>query len=131
MADAAHDPSSVNIVTAQQLADIIRSSPNYRPGETVRLDACNTGLDTGNGNVPFAQQLSDILGANVMAPNGFVVAVTGPVQLNNGLVVQSTGGTPLVFQPNDPNDLHKGANPNVPGWYQTFSPSKPQASPIP
>ncbi|WP_309501086.1 hypothetical protein [Saccharopolyspora gloriosae] len=51
-----------------ELAEVIRAAPGYRPGEPVRLLACRTGADTGDGTPNFAQELSKELGVEVVAP---------------------------------------------------------------
>jgi RHS repeat-associated protein len=49
-----------------QLAELIKSDPQYKKGEPVKLIACNTGT----GKNSFAQQLANILGTTVYAPDG-------------------------------------------------------------
>jgi len=52
-------------LTANDVAQIITSDPNYIPKTPVSLFSC----DTGNGSNSLAQQLAIILGALVTAPN--------------------------------------------------------------
>lgn len=52
-------------IPAEQLAEIIKSSPDYKEGMTVILWSCNTGKDTGNGKKNYAQKLADLLEADV------------------------------------------------------------------
>ncbi|MGK3986473.1 DUF6531 domain-containing protein [Sorangium sp. So ce136] len=57
-------------LTPQELAAKIRAQPDYRPGQPIRLNACNVGrLQDG-----FAQQLATELGVPVSAPNRTVWA---------------------------------------------------------
>jgi RHS repeat-associated protein len=59
-----------DVVSPPGLANAIRSSPDYRPGMPVLLNACNSGKrDPANGE-PYAQRLSNSLNAPVTAPNG-------------------------------------------------------------
>lgn len=55
-------------ITATDLADILRASPGYQEGTPVRLLACNTGAERP-GDPNFAQQLSQELGVEVLAPS--------------------------------------------------------------
>jgi hypothetical protein len=54
---------------AKELAEIIRGSAGYRDGAPVRLVACQTGADMPDGSKNFAQQLSEELGVEVLAPS--------------------------------------------------------------
>src|SRR5476651_1270283 len=58
-------------LTAAQVASLIQQSPDYHQGDIIRLDSCNTGVSPGD-RPAFAQLLSNILGAEVDAPNNFV-----------------------------------------------------------
>lgn len=62
-----HDQPALD---AEQLARLILNSDDYVPGTPVRLVSCWTGASKSG----LAQQLADILGVRVMAPNS-VVAV--------------------------------------------------------
>jgi len=53
---------------ADQLGEMIKSHPDYHPGDVIRLDSCYTG-GSANG---FAQALADYLGTTVRAPNNYV-----------------------------------------------------------
>lgn len=53
---------------AKELAEIIRGSAGYREGAPVRLVSCQTGADMPDGSKNFAQQLSEELGVEVLAP---------------------------------------------------------------
>jgi hypothetical protein len=59
-------------IKAEKLAEIIKKHPKYKPGMTVRLLSCNTGVSPGERKVSYAQQLADALGAKVEAPNNFL-----------------------------------------------------------
>ena len=52
-------------ISAEQLAEIIKSSPEYKEGMTVILWSCSTGKDMGNGKNNYAQKLANLLGAGV------------------------------------------------------------------
>src|SRR5262249_54762719 len=73
-------------ITLQELAGMIRHHPNYRPGMTVQLQSCNTGVSPGEGQLSFAQQLAEVLGTAVAGANNFVwfypngVVVVAPPQ---------------------------------------------------
>jgi len=63
-----------------KLANLIKNDPNYN-GEDIDLYVCNAG--TG-GNDSFAQDLSNIMGVTVTAPNGFYlysfpIGANGPI----------------------------------------------------
>ncbi|WP_406688619.1 hypothetical protein REH65_19665 [Saccharopolyspora sp. ID03-671] len=53
---------------AKELAEIIKGSPGYKDGTPIRLVSCETGADVPGGK-NFAQQLSEELGVEVLAPN--------------------------------------------------------------
>ena len=105
-----------HILTPEQLADIIRSSSNYHPGEPVRLDSCNTGNTNGSlWGGPFAQRLADALGAPVWAPNNTVWS--------------GTGGLPIVAPPKTNPDGSIGPDLNNQGSYLLFNPRTSVAYP--
>ncbi|TDD06861.1 hypothetical protein E1181_11245 [Saccharopolyspora terrae] len=54
---------------AKELAEIIRGSSGYKEGTPIRLVSCETGADVPDGSKNFAQQLSEELGVEVLAPN--------------------------------------------------------------
>jgi RHS repeat-associated protein len=58
--------NSVNQMSASKLADFIRNSGKWSPGETIKLDACNTGRGGKNIALDLARELKTI----VIAPNG-------------------------------------------------------------
>lgn len=68
----------IRTVDPNELAGMIRSSPNYKRGKNVLLLACHTG----SGNNSYAQELSNNLDAAVLAPNGDMgveMGLAGPV----------------------------------------------------
>jgi YD repeat-containing protein len=79
-------------LSPKQLAEVIRSDPNYK-GEPIRLVSCETGC-APNG---FAQQLANELGVTVYAPNGSVVfSANGSGQLKVGEVRRDEIGNPRL-----------------------------------
>ena len=56
-----------DILNANAVAEMIRRNPDYKAGETVILYSCFTGVSI-QGDLPFAQSLSNILHAAVIAP---------------------------------------------------------------
>ncbi|GAB3676634.1 WXG100-like domain-containing protein [Saccharopolyspora tripterygii] len=58
-----------NDLDAKELAEIIRGSSGYKDGTPIRLVSCETGADVPDGSKNFAQQLSEELGVEVLAPN--------------------------------------------------------------
>ena len=54
---------------ARELARIILRDPNYRKGQSVRLLSCSTGQQTDDGSYCVAEQIANILGVEVKAPN--------------------------------------------------------------
>lgn len=59
-------------LTAEQLFEIIVTHPAYAPGQPVRLIMCYVGY----GSNSLAQQLADLLGAPVLAPNEAISSET-------------------------------------------------------
>ncbi len=55
-----------NLMTPQQLADLIQNHSDYTAGQDIDLLSCNVGNGT------FAQELANILNANVRAANDYV-----------------------------------------------------------
>lgn len=57
-------------ISPDELALIIKSSPEYKKGMTVILWSCNTGKELKNGKKNYAQKLADALGpgSKVKAP---------------------------------------------------------------
>ena len=47
------------------VANLIFNHPDYEPGMTVKLLACETAMNPGDGSASFAQRLADILGAPI------------------------------------------------------------------
>ncbi len=59
-------------MSAKQLANIIKSDPNYIAGTPVQLQACNAGLVPPGGRISPAKALADELGVGVWGANNFV-----------------------------------------------------------
>jgi hypothetical protein len=66
--------SSGNNLTPAKLANMIKNNPDYKPGDTIILDSCNTGKTPEDGGDPFAQKLADALGPGtiVKAPDNYL-----------------------------------------------------------
>lgn len=85
------------VLGAKEVAYLIKQSPQYIGGkQRIKLYACNTGK-TPNG---FAQQLADILGVEVEAPNMFVYP-TKKGQFKVGILqdIEFTKGKWIIFKP--------------------------------
>lgn len=54
---------------ARELARIIMRDPNYRNKQSVRLLSCSTGVQPPDGSYCVAEQLANILGVQVKAPD--------------------------------------------------------------
>jgi RHS repeat-associated protein len=86
--------SRKNELPATKLAALVRENSKFKEGMPVRLDSCNTGVDVGDGSLPYAQQLANALGSVVWAPIG------EPAIDENGRVTMETrGGRWLPFFP--------------------------------
>lgn len=79
-------------ISPSQLAALIRANPGYK-GQPIQLNSCSTGATPGFGGDSFAQQLSSILGVNVMAPNQWLY-----FSQDGGLRVDNAGLW-LIFNP--------------------------------
>ena len=101
------DGSSRQRLTARDLAQRIRSHPDYRKGMTIELLSCNTG--TGSNSI--GQQLANELNTTVKAPNQF-------------LWYYSDGRLkPMGMKPDHSMD------PSQPGIMRRFTPQKPHRRP--
>jgi hypothetical protein len=101
--EAVQMSSDGSMLSARQLADMIRARDDYKPGTPVRLLSCNTGADVDND---FALQLARQLGAPVMAPEGYLYCgatgrlgvspdlpdSTPPTRMTGGFSQYSPGG---------------------------------------
>ena len=97
------------LLTAGDLAKLIKNLPDYKRGEPIRLYACYTGAPIGiPGLNNFAQQLANILGTPVTAPNNY-----GWLYYDGDYVVAPPLGGNLS---NGPDLAH-------PGQWVTFLPS--------
>jgi RHS repeat-associated protein len=92
-----YDPNG-NPLTPQDIANRVEANPNYMIGEPVSLLSCSTGQGVNS----FAQQLANILGAPVTAPDNLVwlttngVTVLGlPVTQYESDVIGPTQDTPI------------------------------------
>jgi RHS repeat-associated protein len=94
-------------LTPMELAEKIRSAPNYVKGTPVALLACRTGGSR------YAQELATALGVDVLSPNR--------------LVYGYEDGRYEIAEPNDPADGHP--NRNIPGRMLLFIPIAPVARP--
>lgn len=54
---------------ARELARVILRDPDYHKGQPVRLLSCSTGVQPDDGSYCVAEQMANILGAEVKAPN--------------------------------------------------------------
>jgi hypothetical protein len=81
-------------MTATQLANELRtnSALNWHEGDNIWLIGCATGADNPNGGDNFAQQLANILGVDVVAPN----TLTWTSRLDGSVIV-------AYPDPNDPS----------------------------
>ncbi|MBS1969335.1 MAG: hypothetical protein JSU04_03470 [Bdellovibrionales bacterium] len=79
-------------LSAQQVAQMIQNSPGY-VGQSVQLNSCSTGGSAGPGKTNFAQQLSNILGVSVTAPDDILGIYT------TGDLTVFGSGKWNVFQP--------------------------------
>ena len=55
-------------VNPHHIVDAIRSNPEYRAGQPVRLVSCHSGADARPPEIPLAQTVADELGVPVTAP---------------------------------------------------------------
>ena len=83
-------------MSPKMLARIIRSQPNYTPGENIRLLSCYTGASI-NGDYCFAEELSNALGVKVMAPTDKLYISSG----NRLAVGRWNMGQFRIFTPNE------------------------------
>lgn len=87
--------SASNQITVEKLAEIIRSSPNYEEGRPVRLISCYTGVYDEDTTTYVGQQLANILGVEVKAPNDQVIITNkGRLKIGDGT------GEFVIFTPN-------------------------------
>ncbi|MFC7341693.1 hypothetical protein [Saccharopolyspora griseoalba] len=111
-------------LTAKELAEVIRGSRGYQEGAPVRLVSCRTGADVPDGSKNFAQQLSEELGVEVLAPS------TDAWVDNYGNVYASESRA--EFEPNEAGAPQPRFD--APGEWHSFRPDGTKAtheSPIP
>lgn len=81
---------------ARELARIILRDPDYHKGQPVRLLSCSTGVQPDDGSYCVAEQMANILGVEVKAPNDVL-----KIQANGIFFVGYLGeGEFLSFLPN-------------------------------
>jgi RHS repeat-associated protein len=90
--------SRKNELPATKLAGLIRDNSKFKEGMPVRLDACNTGVDVGDGSLPYAQQLANALGSVVMAPIG-----EPGIDRDGRVTMETPGGRWVPFFPQKAN----------------------------
>lgn len=97
-ANGNYDPKDAPRLTPKELADLIRSQPDYKPGQPVFLVACSTGK---GGDKSFAQKLANELGADVTAPteNSWVRSNGVYNGQHTGSVGVDNGGNFKIFEP--------------------------------
>src|SRR2546423_2481889 len=85
--------SRKNELPPTKLAALVRANSRFKEGMAVRLDSCKTGVDVGDGSLPYAQQLANALKSPVMAP-------TENVSYDeHGKVTVDDGGRYITFRP--------------------------------
>jgi RHS repeat-associated protein len=83
----------------QQVGSLINAYPTHQSGQAVTLNSCSVGGSTGDGSAPFAQQLSNILGAPVTAPTGpLMIYPNGGTQVMGGGQWQTFVPSPVPFR---------------------------------
>ena len=80
-------------ITANQLSFLIKSSLIYN-NQSIQLNGCNLGSISKSGGQAFGQQLADILGVNVTAPNNYLNFYP-----NGNLLIEQPGNW-MFFKPN-------------------------------
>ena len=63
-------------ISPEDLAEVIKADPGYDPTKPVRLNACSTGGATKDGSDNYAQQLSNEINNDVIAPTDILVRKT-------------------------------------------------------
>jgi RHS repeat-associated protein len=114
-------PDGIKGLTAQAIASMIESDMDYQQGEQVILDSCNTGNDSElePGQEPFAQQLADLLGAPVVAPNEF------GWYYQDGTVITADSEIPSTSPYLTAQQAASGPSYLSPGQWITYLPSVP------
>lgn len=78
-------------LTPKQVAELIRTDPDWEPGKSIVLYACETGK---GGDDSFAKKLAKILKTTVWAPTDIL-----NLNLEHGFMEIINGGTWGMFQP--------------------------------
>ena len=105
-----------NRLSANALAQIVRSSRAWRPGMTVQLLACNTGRPL-SGRPNIAQQLAKILNTQVQAANNFVWFKT-----DGSYDIAGVNAPGVDYQNYTEKKGLSGENPNQPGGLIPYGP---------
>lgn len=115
------DRTSMSI-SAEEHAAMLRCDPKFDPNKTIWLVSCNTGDINAAGTLgidPYAQQLADLTGADVVAPTS-----TAWLDTNGDTSVHS-----LSYQQyrDDEGEIRYESIPNMsdPGSWLKFSPRTP------
>jgi hypothetical protein len=103
-------------LSANALAQIIRSNRAWRPGMKVQLLACNTGRPVP-GRPNIAQQLAKILGTQVQAPDNFVWFKT-----DGSYDIAGVNAPGIDYQNYTEKKGLSGENPNQPGGLIPYGP---------
>jgi len=83
-------------MSPQFLADIISHNKKYKDGQRIRLLSCNTG-EKIDGEYCFAEELANILGTHVLAPNkGIYMYPNGKFNIG-----RYNDGKMILYRPND------------------------------
>lgn len=81
---------------ARELARIILRDPHYRKKQSIRLLSCSTGMQPVDGSYCVAEQLANILGVEVKAPNDMLT-----IRSDGSFYVGLGGeGEFVIFTPN-------------------------------
>jgi len=92
----------VHLVNHRVAARVIQNSPQFT-GQNIRLLSCNTGAcPTG-----FAQNLSNKLGVNVMAPDNYIWAFPdGSISVMGGRTIGTGAAQRLIPVPSQPGAMN-------------------------
>ena len=73
-------------MTYKELAEVIRSSPNYKKGQPIRLLACEAGKNDDKTGISPAQNLANELNVRVKASDKLVTFKSnGNIELGSGI----------------------------------------------
>ena len=111
------------VVSPEQLADMIRSDPNYHPGMTVQLMSCNVGQSPAEGKASYAQRVADALDGEVEGADNFVWWYS-----DGSSAVAPTNAPGVTWQNYTSEAGTTGPDLNRQGGYNTFTPAGNQCS---